>query len=279
MSNLVNPFLWFDGQAKAVADFYAVTFPDARILGSSPMVVSVKVGGLKLSLLNGGPQFKVNSSISFYYNCDTEAEIDALWKTLSRGGNILMPLDTYPFARKFGWVADQFGVNWQLILPTAPAKQKVFPSLMFTQVQCGRAEEALRFYTSIFKDSSVGTLSRYGAGQAPDKEGTLNYGEFSLGGQWFSVMDSAHPHQFVFSEGISLYVTCENQDEIDYFWKRLSDGGSEGQCGWLKDRFGVSWQVVPRVLEELMADPARSKRVVEAFLKMTKFDIEGLVKA
>jgi predicted 3-demethylubiquinone-9 3-methyltransferase (glyoxalase superfamily) len=279
MSNLVNPFLWFDGQAKAVADFYAVTFPDARILGSSPMVVSVKVGGLKLSLLNGGPQFKVNSSISFYYNCDTEAEIDALWKTLSRGGNILMPLDTYPFARKFGWVADQFGVNWQLILPTAPAKQKVFPSLMFTQVQCGRAEEALRFYTSIFKDSSVGTLSRYGAGQAPDKEGTLNYGEFSLGGQWFSVMDSAHPHQFVFSEGISLYVTCENQDEIDWFWKRLSDGGSEGQCGWLKDRFGVSWQVVPRVLEELMADPARSKRVVEAFLKMTKFDIEGLVKA
>jgi predicted 3-demethylubiquinone-9 3-methyltransferase (glyoxalase superfamily) len=279
MSNLINPFLWFDGQAKAVADFYAVTFPDARILGSSPMVVSVKVGGLKLSLLNGGPQFKVNSSISFYYNCDTEAEIDALWKTLSRGGNILMPLDTYPFARKFGWVADQFGVNWQLILPTAPAKQKVFPSLMFTQVQCGRAEEALRFYTSIFKDSSVGTLSRYGAGQAPDKEGTLNYGEFSLGGQWFSVMDSAHPHQFVFSEGISLYVTCENQDEIDWFWKRLSDGGSEGQCGWLKDRFGVSWQVVPRVLEELMADPARSKRVVEAFLKMTKFDIEGLVKA
>ena len=279
MSNPVNPFLWFDDQARAVADFYAATFPDARILGGSPMVVSVEVGGLKFSLLNGGPQFKINPSISFFYNCGTEAEIDTLWKKLTKGGSILMPLDTYPFARKFGWVADKFGVNWQLILPSAPPRQKVFPSLMFTQDRCGRAEEALRFYTAVFKDSSVGTLSRYGAGQAPDKEGTLNYGEFSLGGQWFSVMDSAHPHEFTFSEGVSLYVACGNQEEIDYFWNRLSEGGSEGQCGWLKDKFGVSWQVVPRVLEELMADPARSKRVVEAFLKMRKFDIEALMKA
>jgi len=279
MSNPINPFLWFDNQARAVADFYAATFPGARLLGGSPLVVSVQVGELKFSLLNGGPQFKVNPSISFFYNCESEAEIDALWKSLSRDGSVLMLLDAYPFARKYGWVADKFGVNWQLIMPSTPPRQKVFPSLMFTQDRCGRAEEALRFYTSVFKDSSVGTLSRYGAGQAPDREGTLNYGEFSLGGQWFSVMDSAQPHQFTFSEGISLYLRCENQEEIDYFWGRLSEGGSEGQCGWLKDRFGVSWQVVPRVLEELMADPARSKRVVEAFLKMRKFDIAGLMRA
>ena len=279
MSNPINPFLWFDNQARAVADFYAATFPGARLLGGSPLVVSVQVGELKFSLLNGGPQFRVNPSISFFYNCESEAEIDALWKSLSRDGSVLMLLDAYPFARKYGWVADKFGVNWQLIMPSTPPRQKVFPSFMFTQHRCGRAEEALRFYTSVLKDSSVGTLSRYGAGQAPDREGTLNYGEFSLGGQWFSVMDSAQPHQFTFSEGISLYLRCENQEEIDYFWGRLSEGGSEGQCGWLKDRFGVSWQVVPRVLEELMADPARSKRVVEAFLKMRKFDIAGLMRA
>ncbi|MCX7031246.1 MAG: VOC family protein [Spirochaetes bacterium] len=159
-----------------------------------------------------------------------------------------------------------------------PCRGKAFPSLMFTQDRCGRAEEALRFYTSLFKDSSVGTISRYGAGQEPDREGTLNYGKFSLGGQWFTVMDSAQPHQFSFTEGVSLFHTCENQKEIDYFLNRLSEGGSEGQRGWLKDRFGVSWQVVPRMLEELMADPARSKRVVEAFLKMKKFDIEGLLR-
>jgi predicted 3-demethylubiquinone-9 3-methyltransferase (glyoxalase superfamily) len=279
MSNPINPFLWFDDQARAVADFYVATFPDARLLGGSPMVVSVEVGGLKFSLLNGGPQFKVDPSISFFYNCGTEAEIDRLWDALSREGTVLMPLDAYPFAKKYAWVADKFGVNWQLILPSAPPRQKVFPSLMFTRAVCGRAEEALRFYTSVFKDSSVGTLSRYGAGQAPEREGNLNYGEFSLGGQWFTVMDSAQPHQFGFSEGISLYVRCENQGEIDYFWSRLSEGGSESQCGWLKDRFGVSWQVVPRVLEELMADPARSKRVIDAFMKMKKFDIAGLLKA
>jgi len=279
MSSTINPFLWFDDQARAAADFYVATFPDAKLLGGSPMVVSVEVGGLKLSLVNGGPQFKIDPSISFFYNCDSEAEIDRLWNALSREGTVLMPLDAYPFARRYGWLADRFGVNWQLILPSAPPRQKAFPSLMFTREVCGRAEEALRFYTSVFKDSSVGTLSRYGAGQAPDREGTLNYGEFSLGGP--------NRHSANASEGISLYVRCENQGEIDYFGRRLSEGGSESQCGWLKDRFGVSWQVVPRVLEELMADPrsgsstdpARSKRVVEAFMKMRKFDIETLLNA
>jgi predicted 3-demethylubiquinone-9 3-methyltransferase (glyoxalase superfamily) len=279
MSNPINPFVWLDNQAAEAAEFYAATFPGARLLGGSPPVVSVQVAELKLSLLNGGPQFKVNPSISFFHNCGSEAEIDALWGALSRGGSILMPLDAYPFARRYGWVADRFGVNWQLIIPTAPPRQKVFPSLMFTQDRCGRAEEALRFYTSVFKDSSVGTLSRYGAGQAPDREGTLNYGELSLGGQWFSVMDSAHDHKFTFNEGVSLSIACENQEEIDYFWGRLTEGGSESRCGWLKDRFGVSWQVVPHVLEELMGDPARSKRVVEAFLKMKKLDIAALMKA
>ncbi len=279
MRNQISPFVWLDNQAAEAARFYASTFPGARVLGGSPPVVSVQVGEMKLSLLDGGPQFKPNPSISFFYNCGSEAEIDALWKGLSEGGSALMPLDTYPFARRYGWLADRFGVNWQLILPLAPPRQKVFPSLMFTQERCGRAEEALRFYTSVFKESSVGTLSRYGAGQAPDREGTLNYGEFSLAGQWFSLMDSAHDHTFTFSEGVSLCVTCEDQPEIDYFWSRLTEGGSEGQCGWLKDRFGVSWQVVPRILQELMADPARSKRVVEAFLAMKKFDIAALLKA
>jgi predicted 3-demethylubiquinone-9 3-methyltransferase (glyoxalase superfamily) len=279
MSNPISPCLWFDDQAQAAADFYLSTFPDARPLGGSPPVVQVQVGGLDFMLLNGGPHFKVNPSISFFYNCGGEAEIDSLWKVLSTGGSVLMPLGSYPFARKYGWVADKFGVNWQLILPSAPPRQKVFPSLMFTQDRCGRAEEALRFYTSLFKGSSVGTLSRYGADQAPDKEGTLNYGEFCLGGRWFSAMDSAQPHQFTFTEGVSLFLSCENQEEIDFFWSRLSEGGSESQCGWLEDRFGVSWQVVPRVLGELMADPARSKRVMAAFLKMRKFDIAALMRA
>jgi len=279
MSNPINPCLWFDGQARQVAAFYASAFPDARLLGGSDPVVQVQVGDLKLMLLDGGPQFKVNPSISFFYNCGSETEVDARWKALSEGGTVLMPLDSYPFSRRYGWIADRFGVNWQLILPSAPPRQKVFPSLMFTQDRSGRAEDALRFYTSVFRDSSIGTISRYGPGQEPDKEGTLNYAELRLGSQWLTVMDSAQPHQFTFTEGISLFLTCENQEEVDYYWSRLSEGGRESQCGWLKDQFGVSWQVVPRVLEELMADPARAKRVVAAFLPMKKLDMATLMKA
>jgi predicted 3-demethylubiquinone-9 3-methyltransferase (glyoxalase superfamily) len=277
MRDPIVPCLWFDGRAKAAAGFYASVFPDAEVLGGSPPVVAVRVGGLKLSLLDGGPEYKVNPSISFFYHCASESEIDSIWKSLSEGGKALMPLDAYPFAKKYGWIADKYGVNWQLMLGSSP--QKVFPSLMFTQDRCGRAEEALRFYASIFKDSKIGRLSRYGSGQAPDKEGSLNYGELYAGGTWLSVMDSAQPHEFVFDEGVSLVIGCESQDEIDYYWERLTEGGSEVQCGWLKDKFGVSWQVVPRVLEELLADPERSLRVVDAFMKMKKFDIAALLRA
>ncbi len=279
MSESIYPCLWFDGKARDAAAFYAATFPDARRLGGSPPTEMVRVATMKLMLLDGGPNYTVNPSISFFYNCGSEAEIDALWRALSNGGTVMMPLDAYPFAKRYGWVADAFGVSWQLILPSGPARQKAFPSLMFTRDQCGRAEEAMRFYTSVFKGSAIGTISRYGAGQAPDAEGTVSYGEFSLGGQWFTAMDSAHPHQFAFSEGNSLVVPCADQKEIDHVWDRLTEGGSESQCGWLKDKFGVSWQVVPAVLESLMADPARAPRVVEAFLKMKKFDIAALLKA
>jgi len=279
LSNPINPCLWFDGQAGEVAAFYASVFPDARLLGGSDPITRVQVGDLKLMLLDGGPQFEINPSISFFYHCGSEAEVDARWKSLSEGGTALMPLGSYPFSKRYGWIAARFGVNWQFILPSAPPRQKVFPSLMFTQDRAGRAEEAMRFYSTVFKDSTIGTVSRYGPGQEPDKEGTLNYAELRLADQWFSVMDSAHPHQFAFTEGVSLFLTCEDQREINYFWDRLTEGGSESRCGWLKDKFGVSWQVVPRVLGELMADPSRAKRVVAAFLPMKKLDIATLLKA
>lgn len=279
MSTPVNPCLWFDGKSRDVARFYEATFPDAWILGGTSPIVEVQVGDLKLTLLDGGPGYTVNPAMSFFYNCDGVGCIDTLWKALVEGGSVLMALDEYPFARRYGWVADRFGVNWQLCLPSGTPRQKVFPSLLFTQDRCGRAEEALRFTTSVFPDSSVGTISRYGPGQAPDREGTVNYGEFCLGGQWFTAMDSAYPHQFTFTAGTSLVVTCDTQAEIDRLWGLLTDGGSEVRCGWLEDRFGVSWQVVPRVLGELMADPTRSERVVQTFLGMKKLDIEALLRA
>jgi len=276
MNDPIVPCLWFDGKAQEAADFYVRVFPDAEKSADAGVTVSMRVADLDLTLLNGGPEFPINPSISFFYNCRSEAEIGKLWGALSEGGSILMELGEYPFARRYGWIADTYGVNWQLILHDEAPRQRAFPSLMFTRGLTGRAEEAIRFYASVFKDAEIGNLGRYGPGMEPDREGTLSYGELRLGSRWLTAMDSAQPHQFEFSEGVSLVVTCEDQAEVDYFWERLSEGGSEGQCGWLKDRYGVSWQVVPRILGELMSDPERAPRVVEAFMKMRKLDIATL---
>jgi predicted 3-demethylubiquinone-9 3-methyltransferase (glyoxalase superfamily) len=277
MKGPIRACAWLDGRGAEAAAFYASAFPDGVAAGGSPPVTLAEVGGMRLDLLDGGPIFKPNPSISFFYHCETEAEIDDLWSRLSEGGSALMTLGEYPFAKKYGWVADRFGLNWQLMLGSAP--QKAYPSLMFTGKNAGRAEEALRFYASVFEGSRTGRLSRYGPGQEHDAEDDLNYAELFIGGTWLSLMDSGYPHEFGFDEGLSLVVTCESQAEIDRYWSRLAEGGSEGQCGWLKDRFGLSWQVVPSVLEELMSDPERAPRVVDAFMKMRKFDIEALTRA
>jgi predicted 3-demethylubiquinone-9 3-methyltransferase (glyoxalase superfamily) len=279
MAEPIVPCLWFDGNARDAADFYARVFTDARTLSDNGLTVELRVGDLDFLLLNGGPNFKINPSISFFYACRSAAEIDGLWSSLSEGGSALMELGEYPFARRYGWVADRYGVNWQLILRDGEPKQRVMPSLMFTGAACGRAEEAAKLYASVFEDAEIGNLSRYGPGMEHDREGKLNYGELRLGGRWLTVMDSGFPHEFAFSEGVSLIVNCEDQAEVDRFWSRLSEGGSEGRCGWLKDRFGLSWQVVPRILGKLMSDPARAGRVVDAFMKMGKLIIADLEKA
>lgn len=143
-----------------------------------------------------------------------------------------------------------------------------------------QAEEAARFYTSIFDNSKIESISRYGKegfevhGQ---KEGTVMTVNFTINGQSFMALNGGPV--FKFNEAISLEIFCDNQEEIDYYWNKLTAGGEEGQCGWLKDKFGVSWQVIPSILQKLMTDPARSGRVTEAFLKMKKFDIEKLKAA
>ncbi|NNM67922.1 MAG: VOC family protein [Spirochaetales bacterium] len=279
MKQLIQPCFWFDKQASEAAAFYRSVFPDVEVLSAGETVVNLKIADQRLMLLNGGPYFSVNPSISLFYHAADRPEIDRLWQALLVGGEVRMPLKEYPFAPRYGFLADQFGVNWQLILPRESPRQKLHPSLMFTQDRCGRAEEAIQFYTNLFPNSSVGFLSRYGAGAEPDKEGALNYSTFELGGQWFSAMDSAQRHPFTFTEGVSLFLECDTQDEIDFYWSRLGDGGSESQCGWLKDRFGLSWQVVPKILGELMADPERAQRVVKTFLPMKKLIIDELIRA
>lgn len=279
MKRLIYPCIWFDGKAREAADFYCSVFKNSIIKSDNQMVVIFESSGQKFMFLNGGPEFTLNPSVSFFMVCENEKETDKIWTALLEGGTVLMPLDKYTFSKKYGWIQDRYGINWQLSYnEPAVAAQKFTPSLMFTNKQCGKAEEAINLYTSLFEDSSIVLISRY-TKEDNDVEGTVNHAQFRLRNGLFMAMDSSLMHKFSFNEGVSLVVECDTQKEIDFFWGKLTEGGEESQCGWLKDRYGVSWQIIPSMLDKLMSDPAKSERVINAFLKMRKFDIETLLKA
>ena len=294
----IIPHLWFDKEAREAAEFYTSTFPDSKVANLSTLhntpsgdcdIVSFELWGYRLMGISAGPLFKFNPSISLMVNFDPAQEkgaktrIDKLWEKLSAGGNILMPLDKYPFSERYGWVQDRYGLSWQLILtnPEGEKRPMIIPFFLFVGDVYGRAEEASDFYLSIFKRSKRGAIARYGAGQAPDREGAVMFTDFMLEDQWFAAMESAHEHKFKFNEAISLMVNCDTQDEIDYYWEKLSAVPEAEQCGWLKDKFGVSWQIVPAEMDKMMRDgsPVQIAHVTQAFLKMKKFDLAELRKA
>jgi predicted 3-demethylubiquinone-9 3-methyltransferase (glyoxalase superfamily) len=277
MNNQLYPCLWFDGKAKEAATFYSSVFDNSKIISENPIVVMFELDGVLFMGLNGGPTFKINPSISFFVFCESEEEVEQKWKLLSEGGGVMMALDKYPWNDKYGWCADNYGVNWQLMLG-ADARQKIVPSFMFTQGQSGKAEEAINFYTSLFDNSEIQLINRYGKGEG-DVEGNINHARFTLNRQEFAGMESSLPHQFTFNEGVSIVVPCDNQEEIDFYWDKLTEGGEESQCGWLKDKYGVSWQIVPAMLGKLINDPEKSKRVMDVVMKSVKFNISELENA
>jgi predicted 3-demethylubiquinone-9 3-methyltransferase (glyoxalase superfamily) len=152
--------------------------------------------------------------------------------------------------------------------------QKIVPFLWFD----GKAEEAANFYVSIFKNSKMGAVTRYGEA-GPGPKGSVMIASFQIEGQEFTALNGGP--QYAFTPAISFYVSCETQAEVDEFWEKLSAGGKEIQCGWLTDKYCVSWQIIPRTLMELMQDkdPVKSQRVFKAIMQMTKIDIEGLKRA
>jgi predicted 3-demethylubiquinone-9 3-methyltransferase (glyoxalase superfamily) len=277
MNNKIYPCLWFDGKAKEAADLYTEVFGNGRIMDENPIVVTVEIHGQKIMLLNGGPMYSPNASISFMVTCETTEEVDRCWNKLIDGGIAMMPLDSYPWSERYGWVQDRFGISWQLYFgKMSEVGQKICPTLMFTHEQTGKAEEAVHFYTSLFPGSVITGILKYDA-QDDDQEGLVKHSQFSIDGFVMMAMDSSFNHPFRFSEGISIAVDCDTQEEIDHYWyKMTADGGEESMCGWLKDKYGVSWQIVPAILPQLMADPEKSQKVIEAFLKMRKFDLNVL---
>lgn len=292
----ITPFLWFDNNAEEVANFYVSIFKNSRLKNASHydeegakvsgrpkgtvMTVPFQLDGQEFVALNGGPHFKFTEAIYFFLYRKTEQEIDELFAKLSHQGNILMPLDKYPFSEKYAFIKDKYGVAWQIML--SETEKQITTCLLFVGKELGKAEAAVKFYTKVFTHSSIDHILHYKRGEA-GQEGTVMHSSFLLEGQEFVAMDGAGPYTFQFNESISFVVNCETQEKVDYFWDKLSESGDPKaqMCGWLKDKFGVSWQIVPTILIKLLADEnaEKSQRVMQAMLQMKKIDIEALQKA
>jgi predicted 3-demethylubiquinone-9 3-methyltransferase (glyoxalase superfamily) len=295
----ITPHLWFDKEAKEAAEFYTSVFPDSKMTGIQTLhetpsgdcdVVSFELWGHPFMAISAGPLFKFNPSVSFMVNFDplqtTKAKerLDHAWEKLSEGGTVLMELDKYPFSERYGWIQDKYGLSWQLILtdPKGEKRPPIIPSLLFVTDTGDKAEAATEFYLSVFRNSKRGTMARYPAGMEPNKEGAVMFTDFMLEGQWFAAMDGkSDMHKFSFNEAVSFMVNCDTQGEIDHYWESLSAVPEAEQCGWLKDKYGFSWQVVPAKLGEIITSGNQDQvnRVTQAFLKMKKFDIEELEHA
>lgn len=278
MNNQFYPCLWFDGQAKAAADFYCSIFKNSKIATDSPLVVLFELNGNKFMGLNGGPNFKFTPAISLFVLCESIHETNDTWNKLIEGGKALMPIDKYPWSERYGWVQDRFGLTWQIsIVNKEGDKQKITPSMLFTSSQFGKAEKAINFYTSVFDKSSIGTIYHYP--KEDPNAGKIMYSEFNLGRYDLIAMDGPGEHKYTFNEAVSFVVNCDTQEEIDYYWEKLTKDGQESMCGWLKDQFGVSWQIVPTIIGQLMSDKERGQRVMQAILQMRKLDIQKLINA
>lgn len=277
MNNSIYPSVWFNNNAREAAEFYLSVFPKAKIADENPVVVIMEVSGQKLMLLNGGDMFRPNPSISLMYLTSSQSEVEEIYSQLIGDGKSLMQLDKYPFSPKYGWVEDRYGVSWQLYCGQEEhIIQKLVPTLMFSGRNNGKAEEAVGFYSSVLPDSKPRGMLRY-TGAEGEVAGNIQHGEFMIRDYLLMIMDSSLSDDFSFTEGVSLVVECDTQAEIDRYWTALtSAGGEESMCGWLKDRYGVSWQIVPTVLPALMA---MSRRVTEELLKMKKLDIRKLTEA
>lgn len=287
----ITPHLWFDKEAKEAAEFYVSIFPNSKIkhttiLQDTPSgmvdVVYFELMGLEFQAISAGPLFKFNPSVSFHVICKTKEEVDRYWKRLADGGQVLMELGEYPFSERYSWVQDKYGLSWQLLYSVDESEdRKIKPAIMFVGELVGAAEEAVNFWISVFQDGKINAIERYGKGEQPEQEGTVRYASFSLFNQEFVIIESALGHKFELNEAISFIVNCETQAEIDKYWHMLSAVSEAEQCGWLKDKYGLSWQIVPVVMDEMMRSGDREKvnRVTQAFLPMKKLDLATLQAA
>lgn len=281
--------LWFDTQALKAAEWYVSLFDNSRIHQSivfedtpsgDAELVTFSIAGQEIQAINGGPLFKFNPSFSFMVACETEEELRRLHTAFTEGGMELMPLDEYAFSPLYSWVQDRYGLSWQLMLTDEPNIQKITPSLLFSQQQCGKASEAARFYMELFEHASILHERFFKDGEVPNEYAKTSYIRYQLEALQFVASDNGTDVDFSFNESVSFIINCHGQQEIDYFWDKLSAVPESEQCGWVKDRYGISWQIVPDSMGELFnATSEEQGRMTQALLKMKKIDIAALEAA
>lgn len=288
----IVPYLWFDKEAKEAVDLYTSLFDDSEITleqklegtpsGDDAATYEFKLAGQLFGAINGGPFFKFNPSTSLSVICDTTEEAQMLWDKLIEGGKELMPLQKYPFSEFYGWLEDKYGLSWQVILSEGVVyEQKITPQLMFSGEATGKAREAMEYYTEIFKDGKIQEIHEYGEGESNHPDAEVAHASFTILDTEILAADNGNPVDYEFNEAFSLMVMCVTQAEIDYYWEKLSAVSEAEQCGWLKDKFGVSWQIVPANMNDLLSRGTQKQinAVTEAFLPMKKLDIEKLEHA
>lgn len=280
IANQIYPCLTLKGKVAEAADFYLDSFGDGKITQTSPYVIMIQLSGQNFMLLNDGPSSLPNASMSFMVLSETAEETETYWDKLIVEGKVFMPLESYPWSSKYGWVQDKYGVSWQVFTGSkADTPQKFSPTLMFTGANAGKAEEAVHFYTELFPSSAIEGVLKYAEGDG-DKPGYVKHAQFKIKDFVAMAMDSSADHNFAFVDALSLVVQCEDQVEIDTYWDALTaNGGKEVQCGWLMDKYGVSWQIIPKNLGTLMSNPEKGQRAMQALFKMKKLIIADLEQA
>lgn len=280
----IIPHLWYDKEAKEAVAFYVELFSGkidwTYTITDTPSgdsdLIQFQLGDMTLAAISAGPYFKLNESMSLMVNVASKDEVTRLYQALSEGGRILMPLGEYPFSPYYVWLEDRFGLSWQLSY--APDLDKPYQfdiCLLFSQEQVGLSQPMLDYYKDKLPQASVGQLSYYGEGEAAVEAATLNYAELLVAGQKLIVMDHGYGGEASFNEAFSLMVYVDSQDELNFYYDLLSAVPEAEMCGWVKDQFGISWQIVPRILMEAYdtASPEQIKAVNAAVMTMKRLDI------
>lgn len=286
----IIPHLWFDKEALEAVQLYTSLFPDSHMdwihdLTDTPsgdaVLVQFQLANLTLAAISAGPYFKLNESTSLMVHFQNKDELNRIFEALSEAGRVLMPLGEYPFNSHYVWFEDRFGLSWQFFYsPENSRAVQLEICLLFSQKQVGQARSFLEKAQALFLNSQIGTVNHYQENEKQEAKALINYGELLLNQQRLVVMDHGFGGENSFNEAFSLMVYTDSQEETQRLYQQLSHVPESEQCGWVKDEFGISWQIVPRPLMEAYENlpKDRMKQVNDAILTMKRLNYDEITE-